>query len=474
MTEQPQNFDGIAGLKPREHQVIAALSIGLKKQVLRDWAQAHPGYKIPREAGTAMIPFAGDAERVAFFIKTAKGIGPKGSQAIHRYRPMLEGFERYNLDSAGNPWGQTSFLGYLPSGTITKEVVGQDAEGNDIEVARVPYYRRQRKAQKLGRNVMRNGRKKFERVESYRPPFDQQAPSGQAECRGDGRSRTRWEPDEAGRWGWREGRCLNHDCPFAEVCPPVLELTLHSDQEQAGQSVLARYESHSANTAANLDGFFLRIARELEEFQMDGQCFGLPVRLQIEISIKGGRVVLGKQLEANRFPVVKIAELVPVVNHRRGLIRLLEAGRGSLALPAPTKQLVPPDEERDSMADFDPESPGRPRVEVVPVEKAAEAGSHAEPEVIEGAEVEPGGAEPILGEKIAIWAREGLGLGGAKEAFPPGFGGALAVAMRRCRPQQLKKGEQWYKLVEGDEVKIRKTVNRVTGQWRKDHEAEKP
>ncbi len=412
MTDYPANFDSVAGLKPREHATIGVLSIGLKREVLQDWARAHDDYSPPTnlkgkvdpvvfKAGFLKFPDGTQVERASFFIKSARGVGPEGAAPRRRYRPMLAGFDKFNL-TGGQPWGQTTFYGYLPAGEITIETA-QNADGETILIVHAPFFSRQRKAQKLGRMVKRNKPwKEFERVESYSPPRGKEAPSNLAECRGDGESRVRWEPNEAGEWAWRDGQCLNHDCPFAEVCPVTSQLMVHSDARQTGESILLRYENQSANTTANIEGFLLRIAKELRGAGMVGELYGLPIRMEVEVAAKSAGVVMGRQLAARRYPVVKIGERRGAISHRQGLAKMLAEGGGRLALPEAPQADLPPAEEGDSAADFSVEPPGKPRLEVVPVAAAAEAGeaAPADGDVIdvEATEPEPGGDPRSLRE----------------------------------------------------------------------------
>lgn len=434
MSDQPKAYDGVEGLVPREHSPIGVLSIGLKREVLQDWKREHPTYVLPKNSKGNIEPvmFKGNPE-ARFFIKIAKGQGPQGSSAMKRYRPMLAGFEPFNLDEGGNPAGRSTFYGFLPAGEIT-------IEGGRV---RVPYFKRQRKAAKLGKMVKgRSGWDEFKRVESYNPSPQQVAPSGQAECRGDGHEATRWMPDDKGEWGWRQTECLGDDCPFAAVCKISTQLEIFS-QQSAGEIALLRFESSGANTAANIEGFFLRIKRELDTFGMDGELYGLPVRLEVEINIKGAGMVRGKQLPSRRFPVVKIGEQENVAQFRAGLAKMLTEGGGRLALPAARDLVVSPEEEALSLADFTVDPPGKPRVEVVPVDHAANDADVVEAEVV--------AAEPSsgisTGEKIGIRVKELLGLP-ENEVAPPGLGPKISKALRDAG--LLNQGKAWHTMIGGD------------------------
>lgn len=429
-------YDGVAGLEPRKRSPLFALSIGLKRQTIAEWQKDHPDYKIPRDQYTkkgGILPVLYKDPDSRFFIKTIKGQGPPGSRPIDRYRLMAPGFEVYNLDSNGDPAGQRSFYGFLPAGKI---------ERHDNGRVKVPYFQRERRAQILGR---KEGFKTI-RLPTYNPPRGREAPSNLPECRGNGVKRTRWEPDEQGRWAFREGECLGDDCPFAEVCKISMSLALFSDADACGQQALVQYENKSANSTAFVEGFFTRLRDEMDRFEMDGEAYGLPVRLEISMESKGAGKVRGIQLGPRRFPVVRIGELRLITAHRQALAQMLTAGGGALALPvAPPQLAAAPEEIAEGDADLtpDPEPPKKPRLVAAP-----------EPEeiIIEGKEVAEKPSAPATGltlaEKIGLRAKELLGIPDDQKADKK-VSARINSALRGAKI--IGTTEQWHKIPDGRE-----------------------
>ncbi len=422
--ERPKEYHGIDGLVPRTDAVIGVVGLGVKPDVLHNWQRDHRDWKFPPNALTParkmkMIPMT---DRL--FVRMARGQGPPGSSPRERHRPLLSGFERFNLGPGENdvvgPTGQTSFYGFLPAGDPST------------------YYQINRQAQKLGQNVTKPG-KRFKVFE--RAPDTEPAPGGGAECRGDGKLASRWMKGNDGRFGWHEITCLNDDCPFSDVCSPKSRLLVYSQPEKCGQELLLRFESPTSHhTAANLFGFITRLTEELDSFDLSHELYGLPIRMEVEMVSKGAGTIqrgrYSKQMEARRFPVVKFSQMTNVVGHRQDLARMLEAGRGSLALPAAPARITTDLEESDSMTDFNPSPPSMPRLALVPVEPAEP------PDVVEAEEVETAPDDPMAKYPGAKLIAEFLGFMPRSKVLSDQATDLLT------RASCIKRGEKWFNLDE--------------------------
>ena len=175
-----------------------------------------------------------------------------------------------------------------------------------------------------------------------------------------------------------------------------MSLALFSDAETTGMQTPIQYESRSANTTAFAEGFFEDLREQMDRFKMDGEAYGLPVRLEISMESKGAGVVRGVKLGPRRFPVVRIREMAFVTVHRQSLAQMLEVGGGRISLPvAPAQLAAAPDQIAEGDADLepDPEPPMKPRLV-------------AAPDVIDVEEAQ----DPTLGDQVGIYVKELLGL----------------------------------------------------------------